>query len=137
MDKFPNLAEIILDRSTMFSDHHPEHPDFFVTFDYQFLEEEPDSHSLMTDTLAVLTKQRNKLYFAPKLMAKHGCESMMAHPITADLFATKWRRICRYFYYASFVIYIFYIISMTYLVIKENNTLVAFRYSIFDFSVTV
>jgi len=124
VDKAPHLAEIILDRSTVFSEHPPEHPDFSVTFDYQFLEEEPQSRSLMADTCKILTQKRNVLYFAPDLMANFNREKLLAHPLVASLFSTKWDRICKQLYYTSFFLYLVYVISMSTLIIMEGRTYV-------------
>ena len=122
IEKYPHLAEVILDRSTVFSDHHPEHPDFSVTFDYQFLEEKPESRSMFADTVKILTKKRNMLYFAPQLMADYNRENLMAHPVTSSIFSTKWNRICKQFYYASFAVYLFYVVSMSALILMEGRT---------------
>ena len=118
--KYPHLAEIVLDRSTIFSEQHSEHPDFSVTFDYQFLEEKPQSRSLWEDTVKIITKKRNMLYFAPQLMADYNREKLLAHPITSSLFSTKWYRICKKLYYTSFLFYLVYIVLMSTLIIMEG-----------------
>ena len=122
IETYPHLAEIVLDRSTVFSDHHPEHPDFSVNFDYTFLEEEPQSRSLWADTVKIITQKRNMLYFAPQLMADYNREKLLEHPITSSLFSTKWNRICKKLYYTCFVFYLFYIASMSTLIIMEGLT---------------
>ena len=121
VERYPDLAEVVLDRSTKFSDHHPEHPDFSVTFDYQFLEEYPETQSFLTDTCAVLTKSRNGLYFSPNILAEYGRESLMSHPIISSLFEIKWQRVCRYIYYLSFLLYLIFIVSLTVLIMLEGR----------------
>lgn len=120
--KYPNVAEVVLDRSTEFSEHHPDHPDFTVKYDYQFLEEKPESNSMLTDTINIFTRKRNMLYFAPQIMADYCRENLMAHSITTSLFSAKWNRVCKQFYYASFTVYLFYVVSMSVLIITEGRT---------------
>ena len=122
IEKSPHLAEIVLDRSTVFSEHHSEHIDFSVTFDYQFLEEKPQSRSFFADVAKIITQKRNMLHFAPQLMADHNRENLMAHPIISSLFATKWSRVCKHFYYTSFFLYLVFVISMSTLIILEGRT---------------
>lgn len=122
IENYPKLAGIVLDRSTIFSDHHPEHPDFTVTYDYQLLEEKPRSRSAIADCIRIVTKERNMLYFAPQLMANFNRENLLVHPITASLFTTKWNRICKQLYYASFIMYIFFVIALSTLILLEGRT---------------
>ena len=121
VEKYPKLVELILDRSTVFSDHHPEHPDLSVTFDYQFIEEEPKSEGFCADSASVFMKHRNMLYFSPQLICQYGRERLMSHPITSSICEVKWQRICRYFYYFSLFFYVVYITSLTTLVIMEGR----------------
>ncbi|XP_065057314.1 transient receptor potential cation channel subfamily A member 1-like [Rhopilema esculentum] len=125
VERYPDQAEVVLDRSTKFSDHHPEHPDFSVTFDYQFLEECPKTQSILSDTCAVLKKSRNGLYFAPNILAEFGRESLMSHPIISSLFEIKWQRVCRYVYYLSFLLYLIFIVSLTVLIMLEGKVFIA------------
>ena len=116
----PDVAEIILDRSTTFSDHHPEHSSFSVTYNYIFLEEDPSSQSIFSDARSILKGQRNELYFAPRIMAEYGQESLMAHPITSSLFRVKWTHLCRHAYYLSFLIYALFVVSLSILTVLRE-----------------
>ena len=123
IEKYPELAEIVLDRSVTFSDHHSEHPDFKVTFDFKFLEEYPkETEGVLADTAAAFKTKRNRLYFGPRVMAKHERDALMEHPIVTSLLSLKWKNAGRYLYYLSFLIYLIYILSLTVLVVMEAKT---------------
>lgn len=118
INKYPHLAEIVLDRSTSFSEHHPEDPNLQVTFDFRFLEECPESKSFTSDVVDI-AKRRNNLYFAPKVMWKHGRGGLTRHPITATLINIKQNRLSRYFYYLKFGIFFIFNMLLNLLVVKE------------------
>ena len=116
----PDITRIVLDRSTTFSDHHPDHAEFSVTYDYRFLEEKPQTQSVFSDTNSIIKGQRNELYFAPRIMAEYRREHLMAHPITSSLFQVKWKRLCRYVYYLSFLTYGIFVASLSILVVFQG-----------------
>eukprot|EP00795_Rhopilema_esculentum_P014080 gene14080-5067_t len=122
IERYPSAAEIVLNRSTSFSDHHPEHPDFTVTFDYVFLEEVPGSLSIGADFVKIFSKNHGVPYFAPKLMSKFGREQLMQHPIITSLLSLKWERLCRYFYYSRFFVYLVFNVFLNVIVVLERKT---------------
>ena len=122
IEKHPGLAEIVLDRSTVFSDHHPEDPRLKVSFDFRFLEESPESKSLVSDLVGISTTGKSNLYFGPKIMSKFGREQLTCHPIVSTLISIKKRRLSSYFYYLRFGIFIVFNILLNVLLVKEGRT---------------
>lgn len=120
--QYPGIAEIVLDRSTSFSHHHPEDPSFTVTFDFEFLEESPISHTQsVMDGIDIFKMNRNHRYFAPKLMSKYGRERLTRHPIVSTLISLKWNRISRYFYYMRFIIFLIFNVLLNIIVVLEGS----------------
>ena len=109
----PVEAEIVLDRCTTFSDHHPKHPEFAVTYNFKFLECDPQSTTALSAAASIVKERRSELYFAPSIMAENGRERLMAHPVTSSLFKVKWKRLCRYAYYLSFLVYVVFIVALS------------------------
>ena len=107
--KYPHLVEIILNRSISFSDHHPEDPDFTVTFDFQFLDESPTSRPVLAETFDKILRKRKPLYYAPTIMLENERQQLLHHPIVTILMEIKWKKLCRYFYYLRFLVYLIYI----------------------------
>ena len=121
IEKQPALAEIVLDRSTVFSAHQPEDPELSVTFDFRFLEEYPESDSLASDLVEITTKKRNTPYCGLKLMSKFGREQLICHPIVSILISLKKKRLSRYFYYLKFSIFVVFNVLLNILLMKEGR----------------
>ena len=119
IEKQPALAEIVLDRSTVFSAHQAEDPELSVKFDFRFLEECPESDSLASDL--VEAKKRNTLYFGPKFMSEFGREQLICHPIVSTLISIKRKRLSRYFYYSKFSIFLVFNVLLNILFMKEGR----------------
>ena len=138
IEKQPDLAETVLDRSTIFSEHHPDDPDLQVTFDFRFLEESPESKSLISDTVEILTNERNNLYFAPKIMCRYGREKLTCHPVVSALMSIKHTRLSRYFYYLKFGLFIIFNVLLNLLIVEEAKEYVynKIHLQFNDFSVT-
>ena len=142
--KYPDLVEIILNRSISFSDHHPEDPAFAATFDFQFLDELPTSRSILFDTCKKVARERKSLYFAPKVMFKYKRQQLTDHPAVSVLMQIKWNRLCRYVYYTRFLLFIVFNIMLNIYVLRKANsiyfpspdklTVYRFKYSAFSSS---
>ena len=118
----PELSEIVLDRSCSFSAHQPDHPDFEMTFDFKYLEGFPESKSIVNDLAVVCKGEKSDLFFAPKVMAKHGRQQLISHPIIKSLFALKWQRVGRYLYYFSFLLYMIFLVALNISVLTESQS---------------
>ncbi len=121
IEKYPDVAEIALDRSCSFSEHPSDHPDVSVTFNYQFLEEYPEVQGKFMDSAVAFIKHGGRFFFAPSVMGKHRRQALISHPITKSLFNLKWKRFGRYLYYTSFFFYLLFVISLNISVILESE----------------
>lgn len=117
--KYPRVAEIVLDRSVTFSEHHLEDPNLQVTFDFRFLEESPQSRSLFSDVIEIMKAKRKDLYFAPKVMVRNRREELIFHPIVSTLIKMKNTRLARYFYYLKFGIFMVFNILLNLIIVEE------------------
>ena len=118
---YPDIAEIVLNRSTSFSHHHPEDPAFTVTFDFHFLEEALTTKSSKFNPLDLVRSNRDQLYFAPKIMSKYGREQLTRHPIVSTLISLKWKRLSRYFYYVRFLVFFVFNLILNVIVVLESS----------------
>lgn len=119
--KYPDLVEIILNRSISFSEHHPEDSAFTATFDFRFLDESPTTGSLPSGTVDKIFEKRKRLYFAPRLMFKYKRQELTNHPIVSALMEIKWNRLCRYFYYLRFFVFLVHSTLLNIYVVNKSN----------------
>eukprot|EP00794_Sanderia_malayensis_P018710 gene18710-20598_t len=122
IEKYPDVAEIVLDRSCSFTDHPIDNPKFSVTYNYEFLEDYPEEETTFKDTVIASCKGKIKTPFAPSVMGKFERQKLISHPIINSLFTLKWRRFARYLYYVSFFMYIVFVVSLNVTVLLENES---------------
>ncbi|RDD41599.1 Transient receptor potential cation channel subfamily A member 1 [Trichoplax sp. H2] len=97
IEKLPEVAQAVMDRCVTRSNHPPDHPDSFVTFNYKYLESSPhDPESV----------ESQKKYLAVSSMVEHNRADLILHPLTVAYRMHKWRGPSGFLFYLHIFIYL-------------------------------
>ncbi|XP_032235182.2 transient receptor potential cation channel subfamily A member 1 isoform X2 [Nematostella vectensis] len=110
IQRFPAAAQIVMDKCIQHTGR-PSDPDFTITYDFRFLNSDPDSVEATT----------GHPFFAPTAMIKHAREDLLLHPLTEKFLATKWRNLGRYAYLFNCAVYIVFLVVYSIFLITESS----------------
>ncbi|XP_071957076.1 transient receptor potential cation channel subfamily A member 1-like isoform X2 [Antedon mediterranea] len=137
--RMPEVAELVFSKCSISNDKPPEHPDYRIDFDYEFLDDMffhwdkdvPDTvssdggsqdddepykengrlrWSAVPYTYDAEILRKNHPLF---LMVASKRTKLLGHPLVLTLLTHKWDCYGRYFYYLSLLIYIFFLFFLT------------------------
>ncbi|XP_070579650.1 transient receptor potential cation channel subfamily A member 1-like [Ptychodera flava] len=101
IEKLPDVALVALDQCVEYSHLDRTDPDLKVTYDYRYIDTNPDD---------VETKFR---WNALATMVECRRESLLSHELSQSLLKKKWNRFVRYFFAVDFIFYFLFMIIMT------------------------
>ena len=111
IENFPEAAEVVLNRCV----HHSEHlntsdPEYAVTYNFKFLDQDPDVAAPAGRFSAV------------KTMIKNQRKRLLLHPLTLKLNECKWIALGRAVFMSDFITYLLLMIFFTIFIVDERST---------------
>ncbi|XP_020632929.1 transient receptor potential cation channel subfamily A member 1-like isoform X2 [Orbicella faveolata] len=111
IEKFPDVAKVVMDKCVETSDHLKTDADFSTSFNFVFLDPIPGEQ----------INDEGIRYFGPKLMLKHGHRELILHPLTQELMRVKRSSLNLKYFYLAFFIYSLFTVNLTFLVLCLNS----------------
>jgi len=112
----PKVAEVVLNNCiTTSTDKGTNDVDYFISYDYQFLDLSPD-------------QQEGEIYFGPSNMVHYQREELLSHPLTVNLINDKWARLGRWLYMLSLSVYILFVSLLTALLVIDKERALTNKY---------
>ncbi|RDD41571.1 Transient receptor potential cation channel subfamily A member 1 [Trichoplax sp. H2] len=102
IEKMPVVAEAVLDRCVILSNHPRNHPDSFVTFNYKYIESPPQETQL---------REVKDCYLSISSMVEYNREKLFTHPLIMAYQRHKWNSGLGLRFYMELVSY-FIIVSL-------------------------
>lgn len=118
--KMPNVAEVVMDQCTKYSDLDPNDPEYWIEFDFRLLQSdknEPD---------AVVKTSSRSYFFAPKTMIDSERESLISHPLTETFLLLRWNFIGRPIFWINLILYAIYIFLFTIFLLERRRPVAFF-----------
>ncbi|KAK3725015.1 hypothetical protein QZH41_017479, partial [Actinostola sp. cb2023] len=111
IEKFPDVAKVVLDKCIVSSNHVATDENFSLTYNFEFLFVHPDDW----------TNGDGYAYFGPQSMKQSGRKELLFHPLTKELLRLKWNSIARYQAMFSLFMYIIFVINFTLFMLCFGN----------------
>ena len=109
IENFPEAAEVVLTQCLHYSEHlNPTDPEYTVTYNFKYLDKNPD------------LKTPNGRFSAVKTMIKHKRERLLLHPLTLKFKERKWSLLGSYVFMIDFVTYLMLMILFTIFIVDQR-----------------
>lgn len=104
----PEVAEVILNRCMQPSQHSVTHPNYSITYDFEYIDLNPND-------------QVNEIYFGPSCMLLHHRESLLSHPVTVALINDKFAQLGLRMFVGNLGVYLVFVGLLTSLVLVDKD----------------
>ncbi|XP_068698482.1 transient receptor potential cation channel subfamily A member 1-like isoform X2 [Montipora foliosa] len=110
IENFPEAAEVALDHCVHHSENlNPSDPEYTVTYNFKYLDHDPD------------LKPPKERFSAVKTMIKHKRDRLLLHPLTLKFNERKWLSLGRFVFKTDFATYLVQMILFTIFIVDVRG----------------
>ncbi|RDD42068.1 Transient receptor potential cation channel subfamily A member 1 [Trichoplax sp. H2] len=102
IEVLPEAAKVVLDRSIESSPLPEKHPNYTITYNYQYIDTDPAD-----------PRRKGQHYSAMKEMVDNDREDLLNHPLCQSLLSLKWNLYGRWFFMLNLLSYVFFLTLLT------------------------
>ncbi|KAI0234015.1 Transient receptor potential cation channel subfamily A member 1 [Lamellibrachia satsuma] len=112
IEKLPESAQVVLDHCVERSSRDDDDPTLALIFDYQYIDPGPEDQAC-----------EKKRYYALNTMVEHHRDTLLSHPLCQSMLSQKWVRFGRTTFMCNLLIYLGYLLSLTFYVLNVGKTI--------------
>eukprot|EP00794_Sanderia_malayensis_P000577 gene577-1237_t len=105
----PDIAEVVMNKCIVESSHARDNKDFTISYDFKYIDQSPSK------------RKDHKYSLEPGTMALYNREKLLSHKLTRKLIEHKWAKLGRPIYYFTFLVYLFFVVCVTSMVVTERE----------------
>jgi len=111
LEKFPEVAKVVMDKCMQTSDHIKTDPDYSKSFNFELLDPAPGEQA----------NAKGIRYFGPKVMLKHAYKELILHPLTQELMRLKRHAFKTKYIFLGALLHMFFTINLTFFLLCLNS----------------